>query len=87
MLIKYHLQGYFQAHKGVFDTTGFWCKWGFDIDDVTRDVIMYKLWSHFSFDYAHVQREIVDEVFEGLIAALGGQKVSLANIGYFTPIT
>lgn len=85
MLVEYELQGSQLLHKGVFDTNGFWVKYGIDTDDVTGEATCYKLWSHFSFTYESVCKADVDEVFKGLVSALSGYDYS-NRVGYIREI-
>ena len=86
MFITYELQGTQLLHKGVFDTNGFWVKYGVDRDDVTQELTTFKLWSHFSFTYESSDKASADKVFEGLVKALSGIDWEYPGIGYIKVI-
>jgi hypothetical protein len=82
MFIYYELQGTQLLHKGMFDTNGFWVKYGVDRDDVTHELTNFKLWSHFSFTYESTDKSYTDKVFNGLLRALSGSNWEHPSIGY-----
>jgi hypothetical protein len=82
MLIEFELQGSQLLHKGIFDTHGFWVKYGVDRDDVTQEITTYKIWSHFSFTYETIDKTCADRVFKGLADALSGVDWKYPSIGY-----
>jgi hypothetical protein len=88
MIIEYELQGDQLLHKGIFETTGFWVKYGEDRDDATNEIMTYKLWSnlHFSFETSDVRK--FNAVYEGLLLVLSKQNdktqaYTIEDIGFF----
>lgn len=86
MLLEFELQGTQLLHKGVFDTNGFWVKYGVDLDDVTLEVTSYKLWSYFSFTFECQEKSKADTVFNGLVSALSGIDFQYPGIGFIKEI-
>ncbi|MBX4188467.1 MAG: hypothetical protein KW793_05065 [Candidatus Doudnabacteria bacterium] len=86
MLLEFELQGTQLLHKGVFDTNGFWVKYGVDLDDVTEEVTNYKLWSYFSFTFESQDKIKADTVFKGLVSALSGNDWHYPGIGHIREI-
>ena len=90
MIIEFELKGSKMLHKGVFDTTGFWVKFDFDYEydwcDISKDVATYKIYSHFSFTFEHVDKEIAKSVFDGLCKALAGYDFVLNEIGFIREV-
>jgi len=72
MIIQFDLRGSVARHKGIFDTTGFWVKYGIDCDDVTKEVTAFKLWSHFSFTYESRDSDKTDAVLNALAGIIDG---------------
>jgi len=86
MLLEFELQGTQLLHKGVFDTNGFWVKYGVDLDDVTSEITNYKLWSYFSFTFESKDKGKADTVFKGLVSALSGIDWIYPGIGFIKEI-
>ena len=86
MIIEFELKGSKILHKGVFDTTGFWVKFDYDYCDISRDVMTYKIYSHFSFTFEHDDETIAKSVFNGLCKALAGYDFVLNEIGFIREV-
>lgn len=82
MIIEFELVGSQMLHKGVFDATGFWAKFDVEQCDVTKEVLSYKIYSHFSFTFEHVDKSVALNVFDGLVGALSGVDFEYSNIGF-----
>lgn len=86
MIIEFELQGSQLLHKGLFDTTGFWAKFDVDKCDITGESQSYKIYSHFSFSFEHVDRKTALEVYQALVNAISGIDSLIFNVGYFREI-
>ena len=73
MIITFKLEGSQKLHSGTFDTTGFWVRFETEYCDITKEAVMYKLFSHFSFEFAHTDKDTVLKVFAGLNSVLSRQ--------------
>lgn len=82
MIIEFELKGAQMLHKGIFETTGFWVKYGEEEDDETGVISSYKLWSHFSFTYETNNKEDFKKVYGALQLALMGSSQMIQDIGY-----
>lgn len=86
MILEYELQGSQLLHKGIFDTNGFWVKYDRDVDDLTQEPLCHKLWSHFSFTYETTSYSRVNDVYDGLISALGGIDWKMPGVGFIREV-
>ena len=89
MIIEFELLGSQCIHKGIFDTTGFWCRYESDMSlELEKGVPDgYKIYSHFSFAYYHTEKSIVDLVYSRLISVLrGANNVEIEGVGYFRKV-
>ena len=86
MIIEFELQGSQLLHKGVFDTNGFWAKFDTERCDISGDIECYKIYSHFSFTFEHVDRSVAINVFNGLVGALSGVDFEYSNIGFIRSV-
>lgn len=87
MLIEFELQGSKCLHKGVFDTTGFWCKYEPEEEEIPMTTANftsgYKIYSHFSFAFFHEDAAVAYLVYSKLISVLrGSQGAEIDDIGY-----
>lgn len=86
MIIEFELLGTKCLHKGVFETTGFWAKFASDYCDVTNEITTYKIYSHFSFTFEHVEEKVAKAVFRGLCDSLNGNDVFLKGVGFIREV-
>lgn len=86
MLIEFELQGSKLLHKGIFDTNGFWVKFDSDYCDISKVVVTYKIYSHFSFTFEHVEEHIAKEVYKGLCNALSGIDFQYPSVGFIREV-
>ncbi len=83
MIIEFELQGSKLLHKGIFDTNGFWVKYEPQRENEESEPDGWKIYSHFSFAFYHIDRVIVEDVYNVLIGCLrGSQGRDIPNVGY-----
>ena len=92
MIIEFELQGSRCLHKGLFETTGFWVKFEPEVEGdahsgAIKNILGYKIYSHFSFSFYHEDYEVAHEVYRALCSICGepwGQvrPVRIKDIGY-----
>jgi len=90
MIIEYDLQGSITRHRGIFDTTGFWCVFEEDkerIDTLTEVSNGWKIYGFGSFTFFHADYVAANNVYLALYEALNGRtEISLDNIGHISRI-
>ena len=94
MIIEYDLQGSITRHRGVFDTTGFWCVFEEDKEFVGTNLEVsngWKIYGFGSFTFFHTDYVAANNVYlalyEALYEALNGRtEISLDNIGHISRI-
>jgi hypothetical protein len=86
MIIEFDLQGSQMSHKGVFETTSFWAKYDKELCDVTKEVLYYKIYSHFSFTFEHEEEWVAKSVYKGLCSALTGCDFVLDSVGFIREV-
>jgi hypothetical protein len=90
MIIEFELKGSKCLHKGIFDTAGLWVKYEEEGEFVMNEcqeaswyVNGYKLYSHFSFSFYHVDKIAVDLVYGKLVSVLrGAMSADIEGFGY-----
>lgn len=83
MIIEYELQGSIMLHKGIFDTAGIWVKYEPVGEADLPEIEGWKIYSNFSFAFYHIDRVIVEDVYNVLIGCLrGSQGREINQVGY-----
>lgn len=86
MIIEYELKGSITTHKGIFDTTGFWCT--FEEDKEVLDALRFthngwKIYGFGSFSFFHTDYEVANEVYRVLADVMDScPRLDIDGIGY-----
>lgn len=90
MIIEYELKGSITTHRGIFDTTGFWCIFEEDkeVIDANRFVRNgWKIYGFGSFSFFHEDYEVANEVYRVLADVMDGViRLDIDGVGYIRRI-
>lgn len=90
MIIEYELKGSITTHRGVFDTTGFWCTFEEDkeVIDASRSVSNgWKIYGFGQFSFFHKDYEVTNEVYRVLTDVMDGViRLDIDGVGYIRRI-
>lgn len=85
--IEFELKGSRMMHTGIFELTGFWARFGTDVCDITQETENYKIWSHSSFSFEHVEIDKARLVWYELrqcVRSPRGYDAVMPGIGYIS---